>query len=64
MLDITNEAEIAGLVKHITDNPERRPLHALVNNAGVTVNAPVEVLRLSGWRRLFDINFPGHIAMT
>ena len=34
MLDITNEAEVAALVKHITDDPERRPLRALVNNAG------------------------------
>ena len=63
MLDITNEAEIAALVKRITDDPERRPLRALVNNAGVSVNAPVEVLPLSEWRRLFDVNLFGHVAM-
>lgn len=63
MLDITNEADIAALVKHITDDPERRPLRALVNNAGIGVNAPVEVLPLSEWRRLFDINLFGHVAM-
>ena len=63
MLDITNEAEIAALVKHITDDPERRPLRALVNNAGIGVNAPVETLPLSEWRRLFDINLFGHVAM-
>ena len=64
MLDITNEAEIAALVKHITDDPERRPLRALVNNAGIGVNAPVEALPLSEWRRLFDVNLFGHIAIT
>jgi NAD(P)-dependent dehydrogenase (short-subunit alcohol dehydrogenase family) len=64
MLDITNDANIAALVKHITDDPERRPLRALVNNAGIAVNAPVEVLPLSEWRRLFDVNLFGHIAMT
>jgi NAD(P)-dependent dehydrogenase (short-subunit alcohol dehydrogenase family) len=64
MLDITNEAEIAALVKRITDDPERRPLRALVNNAGIGVNAPVEALPLSEWRRLFDVNLFGHIAMT
>jgi NAD(P)-dependent dehydrogenase (short-subunit alcohol dehydrogenase family) len=64
MLDITNEAEIAALVKQITDDPERRPLRALVNNAGIGVNAPVEVLPLSEWRRLFDVNLFGHVAMT
>jgi len=64
MLDITNEADIAALVKHITDDPERRPLRALVNNAGIEINAPVEVLPLSQWRRIFDVNLFGHVAMT
>ncbi len=64
MLDITNEAEIAALVTRIGGDPERRPLRALVNNAGIGVNAPVEVLPLSEWRRLFDINLFGHVAMT
>jgi NAD(P)-dependent dehydrogenase (short-subunit alcohol dehydrogenase family) len=64
MLDITNEAQIAALVKQITDDPERRPLRALVNNAGIQVNAPVETLPLSEWRRLYDVNLFGHVAMT
>jgi NAD(P)-dependent dehydrogenase (short-subunit alcohol dehydrogenase family) len=64
MLDITNEAEIAALVKHIADDPARRPLRALVNNAGIEFNAPVEVLPLSEWRRQFDVNLFGHVAMT
>ena len=63
MLDITSEAEIGALVKHLAKDPERRPLRALVNNAGVGVNAPIEVLPLSEWRRLFDIYLFGHVAM-
>ena len=63
MLDITNEAEIAALVKHIADDHERRPLRALVNNAGIGLNAPVEALPLSEWRRLFDVNLFGQVAM-
>src|SRR5271166_2111096 len=63
-LDITNEAEIAMLVKRIADDPDRRPLRALVNNAGIQVNAPVEALPLSEWRRLFDVTLFGHVAMT
>ena len=63
MLDITNEAEIAALVNYIADDHERRPLRALVNNAGIGLNAPVEALRLSEWRRLFDVNLFGHVAM-
>ncbi len=63
MLDITNQAEIGALVKHITDDPERRPLRAVVNNAGIGVNAPIEALPLSEWRRLFDVNLFGHVAI-
>ena len=63
MLDITNAAEIAALAEHITEDPERRKLRALINNAGIGVNAPVETLPLSEWRRLFDVNLFGHVAM-
>jgi NAD(P)-dependent dehydrogenase (short-subunit alcohol dehydrogenase family) len=63
MLDITSEADVAVFLKRITDDPERRPLRALVNNAGIGINAPVEVLPLSEWRRLFDVNLFGHVAM-
>ena len=64
MLDITNVAQIAAIVKHIADDPERRPLRALVNNAGIEVNAPVEVLPLSEWRRIYDVNLFGQVSMT
>ncbi len=40
MLDITDEAEIAALVQRITHDPVRRRVRALVNNAGMAVNAP------------------------
>lgn len=63
MLDITSEAEIAALVAHIARDPERRPLRAVVNNAGIAVNAPVEALPLSEWRRLFEVNLFGQVAM-
>lgn len=64
MLDITNDADVATVLKRITDDPERRPLRALVNNAGMQINAPVETLPLTEWRRLFDVNLFGHVAMT
>jgi NAD(P)-dependent dehydrogenase (short-subunit alcohol dehydrogenase family) len=52
------------LVKRVAEDPHRRPLRALVNNAGIQVNAPVEALPLAEWRRLFDVNLFGHVAMT
>ena len=63
LLDITDEAGVAALVQRIADDPERRRLRALVNNAGIAVNAPLETYPLSDWRRLFDVNLFGHVAM-
>jgi NAD(P)-dependent dehydrogenase (short-subunit alcohol dehydrogenase family) len=63
-LDITDQAAITSLVRRIADDPGHRPLRALVNNAGIQVNAPVEALPLSEWRHLFDVNLFGHVAMT
>ena len=64
ILDITNPAHIAALAQRIADDPAGRPLRALVNNAGIAVNAPVETLPMEEWRRQFDVNLFGHIAMT
>ena len=63
LLDITDDAGIAALVQRIADDPGRRRLRALVNNAGMAVNAPLETYPLSDWRRLFDVNLFGHVAM-
>lgn len=63
MLDITDQSGISALVQRITEDPEQRRLRALVNNAGMGVNAPLETYPLSEWRRLFDVNLFGHVAM-
>ena len=52
MLDITEEAGIAALAGRIAGDPERRRLRALVNNAGMSVNTPLETYPPSEWRRL------------
>jgi NAD(P)-dependent dehydrogenase (short-subunit alcohol dehydrogenase family) len=64
ILDITRPEHISALVDRITSDPDRRPVRALVNNAGISINAPVEALPLDEWRRLFEINLFGHVAMT
>ena len=64
ILDIREPADIAAIAERVAHDPEHRPLRALVNNAGIAVNAPVEVLPMSEWRRQFDVNLFGHIAMT
>jgi NAD(P)-dependent dehydrogenase (short-subunit alcohol dehydrogenase family) len=62
ILDITRSEQVEALAARVADEPGE--LHALVNNAGISVNAPVEALPLAQWRRLFEVNLFGHIAVT
>ena len=62
-IDIADPDQIAGLAQRVADDPEGRPLRALVNNAGIAVAAPVEVIPLDEWRRQFEVNLFGHIAV-
>ena len=64
ILDITDESDVAAIADRVADDPLRRPLRALINNAGIAVNAPVEALPIAEWRKLFEVNLFGHIAMT
>ncbi|WP_253913564.1 SDR family NAD(P)-dependent oxidoreductase [Streptomyces mayonensis] len=62
-LDITVPEHVDALAERIAGDPEGRALRALVNNAGIEVNAPVEVLPLDVWREQFEVNLFGHIAV-
>ncbi|OBI77897.1 SDR family oxidoreductase [Mycobacterium asiaticum] len=62
ILDITVESDVAAIADRIERDP--RPLRALINNAGIAVNAPVEALPITQWRKQFEVNLFGHIAMT
>ncbi|WP_329061524.1 SDR family oxidoreductase [Amycolatopsis sp. NBC_01480] len=62
LLDITEPGQVAALAARVADDP--RELHAVVNNAGIQVNAPVEALPMAEWRRVFEVNLFGHIAVT
>jgi NAD(P)-dependent dehydrogenase (short-subunit alcohol dehydrogenase family) len=64
ILDITVEADVVAIADRVARDPAHRPLRALINNAGIPINAPVETLPLAEWRRLFEVNLFGHVAMT
>ena len=55
---------MAAIADLVARDPLGRPLRALVNNAGISVNAPVETLPIAEWRRVFEVNLFGHVAMT
>ena len=64
ILDITVESDVAAIADRIKHDPLNRPLRALVNNAGIAVNAPVEALPIDQWRKQFEVNLFGQIAIT
>ncbi|PRX10904.1 UNVERIFIED_ORG: short-subunit dehydrogenase [Martelella mediterranea] len=64
LIDITHPDDIAALAQRIDTDPPGRALRAVVNNAGIGTNAPVEVFDLDAWRKLFEVNYFGHIAVT
>src|SRR5688500_7679352 len=58
-LDVTSEADIAAAAERVGAE-----LHALVNNAGIAVSGPVEVVPIEEWRRQLEVNLLGQIAVT
>jgi NAD(P)-dependent dehydrogenase (short-subunit alcohol dehydrogenase family) len=64
ILDITDPAQVDAIAERVAGDPAGRPLGVLVNNAGIAVNAPVETIPMAEWRRQFDVNFFGHVAVT
>src|SRR6201996_3602699 len=64
ILDITVDSDVAAIADRVAKDPLRRPLRALINNAGIAVNSPVETLPIDQWRKQFEVNLFGHIAMT
>jgi NAD(P)-dependent dehydrogenase (short-subunit alcohol dehydrogenase family) len=63
ILDITSESDVAAIADRVGRDPNGLPLRALINNAGVAINAPVEALPIEQWRRQFEVNLFGHVAM-
>src|SRR6202000_835500 len=58
------ESDVAAIAERVENDPQGLPLRALINNAGVAINAPVEALPIAGWRRQFEVNLFGHAAIV
>lgn len=63
MLDITIGKHVEALIDRIALDPQGRLLRAVINNAGIEINAPIEVLPLDTWREQFEVNLFGHIRV-
>lgn len=64
LLEVTDEAQVAAAFDRVRTHLAGSPLTGLVNNAGIGVGGPVEFLALSEWRRQFEVNLFGQIAVT
>ena len=60
LLDVTSPESIAGALAVIGD----QPLAGLVNNAGIATLGPLELLPIDAWRRQFEVNVIGLVAVT
>jgi NAD(P)-dependent dehydrogenase (short-subunit alcohol dehydrogenase family) len=63
-LDVTDEASIAAAVHTVRAMVGEHGLAGLVNNAGIAVGGPIEALPLTEWRRQFEVNVFGLVAVT
>ena len=63
ILDVTDEQHLARLRERVENDPSGKPLRAVVNNAGIAINAPVEALSLADWRRQFEVAVFGQVAV-
>lgn len=61
-LDVTVPASIDAAVARIRDDGDR--LDGVVNNAGIAVGGPVEVVGVDEWRQQFEVNVFGVVAVT
>ncbi len=63
LLDVTDGTAIADAAARVGEETSGR-LYGLVNNAGLSINGPLELIPLSEIRRLFDVNVVGLLAVT
>jgi NAD(P)-dependent dehydrogenase (short-subunit alcohol dehydrogenase family) len=63
LIDLGDPDSISVAAKEVLARTGGR-IAALVNNAGINVNGPFEVLPLEEWRRQMEVNFFGQITLT
>jgi NAD(P)-dependent dehydrogenase (short-subunit alcohol dehydrogenase family) len=64
LLDVTDSASIAMAAQTISRSLDNGGLHGLVNNAGIAVAGPLEMLPPEALRKQFDVNVIGQIAVA
>ncbi len=63
LLDVTDGASISAAFK-LVEELSRDGLYGLVNNAGISLGGPLELVPVSDIRKVFDVNVVGMMAVT
>lgn len=61
-MDVTDRASIKAAIGEIRAAGE--PLHAVINNAGIAVSGPLETIAEADYRKQFDVNVFGALAVN
>jgi NAD(P)-dependent dehydrogenase (short-subunit alcohol dehydrogenase family) len=64
LMDVTRQDQIAMAGQIVAEHVGQRGLDALVNNAGVGLAWPLEVVPLEKFRAQFEVNVDGQLAVT
>ncbi len=64
LLDVSQSDDIDRAVGTISHDFQGVGLDGLVNNAGIGIGGPVEYLSVDDWRRVFEVNLFGVVALT
>jgi len=63
LLEITNADQIRQAVQTVDDSLQGQPLVGLVNNAGITVNGPLEFMPPEDLRRQLEVNVVSQLSV-
>jgi NAD(P)-dependent dehydrogenase (short-subunit alcohol dehydrogenase family) len=64
LMDVTDAAQIKAAAESVTEHVGAAGLNALVDNAGIGVTSPMELVSTDALRNLFEVNVFGQVAVT
>lgn len=64
IIDVTDDATVSAVASEIAAIVGDRGLFGLVNNAGICVSAPLEMVPLELFRKQLEVNLVGQLAVT
>ncbi len=64
MLDVTDQGSISAAARIVAEAAKETGLWGLVNNAGISLAGPIELLPLADVRTQFEVNVIGVLAVT